>query len=154
MKEGGGEGGDEDCCARDGVFGGFGLEREKGNGGEKAEYESGRERVKISAIESEIGGGAEVSAQEVSVGDCAGEGDGERGGSGEAGEGGALKSKRGQGVGEGIHRGEVISEPGDRSQGRKATASRRTPLRQKNKRQRSKSARLRTRPLHFTGRGA
>jgi hypothetical protein len=38
-----------------------------------------------------------------------------------------LESIRGQGVGEGIHTGEVISEPGDSSQGRKAAASRRTP---------------------------
>jgi len=92
MKDGCGEGGDEDCCARDCVFGGFGLEEEKGNGGEKAEYESGGERMKIGAIESEVGGGAEVSAEEVGVGDCASEDDGERGGAGEAREGGTLES--------------------------------------------------------------
>jgi len=112
VKEGGGEGGDEDSGARDWVFGGFGLEEEKGNGGEKAEGESGGERMKIGAIESEIGGGAEVSAEEVGVADCASEDDGERGGAGEAREGGALERIRGEGVGEGIHRGEVISQSG------------------------------------------
>lgn len=65
--------------------------------------------MKVGAVESEIGGWAEVSAQEIGVGDDACEDDGDCGGAGEAREGGALKSEGGQGVGEGIHRGEVIS---------------------------------------------
>ena len=66
--------------------------------------------MKVGAIESEIGGGAEVGADKVSIGDHAREDDSECSGAREARESGALESERGEGVGEGIHRGEVISQ--------------------------------------------
>ena len=109
VNEGSGESGEEDGCARDWDIAGFGLEEEEGKSGEKGEHHGGNERVEVGASESEIGGGAEVGAKEVGVGDCPREDDRDRGGAGKAREGGALESKRGQGVGEGIHRGEVIS---------------------------------------------
>lgn len=59
--------------------------------------------MKISAVEREIGGRAEVGAEEVGVGNGACEEDGDSGRPGEAREGGALECERGQGVGEGIH---------------------------------------------------
>jgi hypothetical protein len=65
--------------------------------------------VKAGAVESEVSRGAEVSAEEVSVGEGAAADDSECGGAGEARESGALKRQRGKGVSEGIHRGEVIS---------------------------------------------
>jgi hypothetical protein len=94
MKKGGGESGNEDCCTRDWVFGGFGLEEEEGKSGEKAERESGRERVEVGAIEREVGGRAEVGAEEVAVGDDSREDDRDCRRSGEPREGGALKSIR------------------------------------------------------------
>lgn len=103
MKEGSGEGGGEDCCVRDWVFWGFGLEKEKGKSGEEAEHESGGERVKVSAIESEIGGRTEVSAEEVGVGNHPRKDDCDGRGAREARESGALQRIRGQGVSEGIH---------------------------------------------------
>jgi hypothetical protein len=103
MKEGGGEGGDEDRGAWDWIFGGFGFEEEEGKSGEKREDESGGERVKIGAIKSEVGGRAEVGAEEVGVGDDTTDDDRDCGGTREAREGGALKSVRGQCVREGIH---------------------------------------------------
>src|SRR5207249_345306 len=48
------------------------------------------ERVKVGAIESEIGGGAEVGAEEVRVSNHAGENDRDCGRAGNAREGGAL----------------------------------------------------------------
>lgn len=65
--------------------------------------------MEIGAIEREISRGAEVGAQEIGVGDNACEDYSHRGSTGETREGGALESERGKGVGEGIHRGEVIS---------------------------------------------
>ena len=59
--------------------------------------------MKVRAIESKIGGRAEVGAEEVGVGDDAGENDRDCRGSGEAREGGALKGEGRQGVGEGVH---------------------------------------------------
>ena len=65
--------------------------------------------MKVGAIESEIGGRTEVCAEEVSIGNHAGENDGSRGSAGDARECGALQRVGSQGVGEGIHTGEVIS---------------------------------------------
>ena len=93
MKKGCGEGGDEDRSTGDLRFGGFGLEGEEGKSEEQAEHESGKERVKIGAIESEIGGRAKVGAEKVGIGDHACEDDSECGSAGEAREGGTLKSK-------------------------------------------------------------
>src|SRR5690348_5339504 len=108
MKKGCGEGGGEDRGTADLRFGGFGLEGEEGKSEEQAKHERGKERVKIGAVESEIGGGAEVGADEVGIGDHACEDDSECGGAGEAREGGTLEGVGGQGVGEGIH-GEKLS---------------------------------------------
>ena len=65
--------------------------------------------MKVGAIESEIGRRAEVRAEEIGVGEDAGEDNREYGGAVEARESGALQGIRGQGVGEGIHTAEVIS---------------------------------------------
>lgn len=91
-------------------FGGFWLEEEKGQSCKESEHQNGEEGVKVSAIEAEISGRAEVDAEEVYVGNHAGEDDGNRRSAGDAGEAGALKRVRSEGVGEGIHRGEVISQ--------------------------------------------
>ena len=91
------------------VFGALGPEEAKGKRGEKAEGDSGDERMEVFVMHGKIGGRTEVRAEEVDVGDRAGENDGQSGGAGEAREDGALHSVRGQGVGEWIHRGEVIS---------------------------------------------
>jgi len=85
-------------------LGGLWFEEEEWDGGEETEDESGKERVKVGAIEIEIGGRAEVRAEEVGVGNHAGENDGDGGSAGDAREYGALKGVRGQGVGEGVHR--------------------------------------------------
>jgi len=95
MKEGGGEGCGEDGSARDGVFGGFGLEEEEGKSSEEGEDESDEERMKVGTVEIEISGRAAVGAEEVGVGDRAGKHDGESGGAGDAREGGALERERG-----------------------------------------------------------
>lgn len=65
MKEGGGEGGYEDHGARDLVIWGFGLEQEEGGSGEKREDEGGGERMKIGAIERDIGGGTELRTEKI-----------------------------------------------------------------------------------------
>jgi hypothetical protein len=92
VKEARGERGDEDGGARGFLFRAFGFEEEERKSDENAECESGDERVKVSAIESEIGGRAEVSAEEIHVGNRAREDNGDRGCAGEAREGSALKS--------------------------------------------------------------
>ena len=112
MKEGGGEGSGEDRYARDWILGGFGLEEEEGNSGEKREGKGGGERVKVGAVESQISGRAEVRAEEVGVGDDAGENDRDCGGAREARKGGALESERREGVGEGIHGRELSHKRG------------------------------------------
>ena len=63
----------------------------------------------IGAVESEIGGRPEVGAEEIGIGDDACENDWDCRGARESRESGALESERGKGVGDGIHRGEVIS---------------------------------------------
>ena len=59
--------------------------------------------MEIRAIESQMGGRAEVRAEEVEVGDSACDEHGESGGAGEAREGGALEGVGGEGVGERVH---------------------------------------------------
>ena len=92
MEKGCRERGEEDGCARDWDIGGFGLEEKKGKNKDKAEGESGEERMKVSAVKSEVGGRAEIGAEEVDVGNCAYEDDGQRDRAREARKRGALKS--------------------------------------------------------------
>src|SRR6516164_7265012 len=66
--------------------------------------------MKISAMEGEVGGRAEVAAKKVYVGNHAGQDDRDCGATGGAREGSALNRIRGQGVGERVHTGEVISQ--------------------------------------------
>ena len=70
---------------------GFEFEEEEGQRGQESEDESGEERVKVSAIESEVGGRTEVGAEEVGVGNGSGEDDCDCCGTREPREGGALK---------------------------------------------------------------
>ena len=109
MKEGSGEGGEEDSGAGYWILWGFGFEKQKEKSAREGEDKSGGERVKVSAIEREIGGRTEVGAEEVGVGDDAAYDDRDGGSAGEAREGGALQSERSKSVGEGVHRGKVIS---------------------------------------------
>lgn len=94
MKEGGSEGSDEDRYPRDWILGGFGLEEEERKSGQETKRESGEEGVKVGAVESEIGRGAEVAAEKVGVSDCTREDDRDCGGAGESRKGGALESER------------------------------------------------------------
>ena len=71
MREGRGERGREDGCARDFVFGAFGFEEDKWERGQNSERQGGEDRMKIGAMEGQVGGGAEVHAKEVYVGDHA-----------------------------------------------------------------------------------
>jgi len=89
MKEGRGEGGGENGCGWYGAFRGVWLE-EEGKSSQESKDDGGGERVKVGAIESEIGGGAEVGAEEVRVSNHAGENDRDCGRAGNAREGGAL----------------------------------------------------------------
>ena len=110
VKEGCGKRGGEDGCEWDLGCEIFRLKEEEGKSEEQAEQEGSEERVKVRAIESEIGGRAEVGADEVSIGDHSRENDSQGGGAGDAREGGALKRVGGEGVGQGIHRREPIVE--------------------------------------------
>lgn len=109
MEKGRGKRSHEDGRARNWLFRAFRLKEEKREGHDNAEHESSEKRVKISAIESEIGGRTEVGAEEVGVGDDACEDDCDCRRAGEARESGALESERGQDVGEGIHATQLIS---------------------------------------------
>jgi hypothetical protein len=91
-------------------FGAFWLEEEEGKSDEEAEEQSGCQGMKVGAIESEIGGGAEVTAESVEVGDGAGDEDGERDGTSDARESGALQNVGGEGVSEGIHGGSYLMD--------------------------------------------
>ena len=95
---------------RDFGFGAFGFEEGKRQRGEKSERQGREDRMKISAMEGEVGGRAQVAAKKVYVGNHAGQDDRDCGATGGAREGSALNRIRGQGVGERVHTGEVISQ--------------------------------------------
>src|SRR5258707_8201131 len=61
VEEGRGECSGEDSGAGDRVFTAFRFEEEEGESGEETEHESGKERVKIGAIESYIRGWTQVA---------------------------------------------------------------------------------------------
>ena len=90
------------------VFGAFGFE-EKRQRGEKSERQGREDRMKISAMEGEVGGRTEVDAKKVHVGNHARQDDRDHRATRDARAGGALNGIRGQGVGKGVHTGEVIS---------------------------------------------
>lgn len=108
VNHGGEEGSDKNSGQRNFIFRRFWLEEEKWKRGEKADYESDEERVKISSIEIQVGGWTEGRADNVYVRNDAGQDDRDSGGAGDAREGSALKRVRSQGVGEEIH-GECLS---------------------------------------------
>ena len=103
MKKSRGQRGDEDCDAGSLIFSIFWLEGKKRKSDEETEKQCGKKGVKVGAIESEVGGGAEVGAQQIEVSEGSGDDDGKRNGTGDAWEGGALQDVGGQGVGDGVH---------------------------------------------------
>src|SRR5207245_5327648 len=103
MKKSCGQRGDEDCGAGGLIFSAFWFEEEKRKSDEETEQQCRKKRVTRGAIESEIGGRAKVGAQQDKDSKGAGDDDGERDGTGDERDGGALEGIRGQGMGDGIH---------------------------------------------------
>jgi hypothetical protein len=110
MEQSGGKSSDENFGAGDLEFGTFWLEEEEGKSDEEGEEQSGCDGMEVGAIESEIGGGAQVAAEGVEVGDGAGGDDGKSDRASDAREGGALQSVGGEGVSEGVHDRSYLTE--------------------------------------------
>ena len=109
MEKGGAEGNEEDGREADLFSGVFGFKEEKWERNKETKKDGREDGVKVSAMEGEIGGRAEVTAERVQVRDGAGDNDGERSGSRQSGEGGAFQRVGCEGVGERVHEG-VISQ--------------------------------------------
>jgi hypothetical protein len=113
MENGGSQSGDENSGVGDRRFGVFFLEEKERQSDEETEQQSGDEGMRVSAIESEIGGGTEISAEQVEVGDGSSGEDGEGDGASDAREGGALQGIGGESVSEGIHERSYLTKAKD-----------------------------------------
>jgi hypothetical protein len=109
MEEGGGECRLEYRERRKLIFGRAAILQEKGKSDEQGEQEGEEERVGIRATPGEESGRTDPDADNVEIGEGAGQEHGERCGTRDAGKGGALEGVGGESMSEEVHRAEKLA---------------------------------------------